>query len=160
MLTNFDATNSPSSRTVVKSGVAVKIGVFILIGIVAFFIDRFILHAPGLFFASSSPVDSVHVEQSIDLGKLAGAYQTSYRQIIGVYLGQEATIAAGDQATVSLTQQAKDALLALTVPPQFKDIHLQSIIILDRINIAATKSAPKDIAPALAELKKVATSID
>lgn len=69
-------------------------------------------------------------EPLIDAERLSGKYSQQYRQILDDYLSRAQS---GSSDLPPATLQAKERLLALTVPAPDRNKHLQAVLLLERM---------------------------
>jgi len=91
----------------------------------------------GYQSAGSRDFDSASTEWPvITTIQLEKSYQTKVAMIIGDYLS---TVNITDGQFLNKTEQLKNQLLALIVPPQYRDSHLALVLSLDKMETEAEK---------------------
>ncbi len=133
------------------------IGAVIAIALIAFLI----IWAWGPFRNSASPAmpiaadagsDSGSVIKAIDQAKLAADYKAASDKIFAEYI---AAVSADPKKIASLSSGAKNALLGLTLPSEYKDRHLSEVILLGEIASLSQSGKTSEAEAKLSQLKAI-----
>lgn len=133
-----------ATPTRIGSGVLIKIMFFVAVGVGAFLFDNFILNSVQVGQDEAQKFLTRQVDQSL----LSAQYRENYLQIIGAYLSDQTS----DSSAANL---AKEKLLTLTVPADYRDYHLRSVLDLNSLGEAASSDKVNESNGQLMELQNI-----
>lgn len=134
-------------KTISKTSKKLIIG--IIIGLVVLIISVGVVVQLGN--GSAQKMATNPQKQAEYLAKIKNEYQANFRQIISGYLA--AAIGSGD--LLNLTGQIKEKILALRVPVDCKDNHLQTVLLLSGIEEKIKSQSIGDLQENLAGLQNI-----
>lgn len=128
-----------------KVAISFLIGLLLLGGLAALIIRYFEVFSDLNRTVNKNPAQG----QAVDLARLAETYQTESAGILSVFFA-----AYGNGADVpAAAKQAQQDLLALSLPAEYKQPHLQAILLLGEISDLAAAGDSSELAGKITELR-------
>jgi len=135
-------------KTRYKLIIGAIVGFAVIGGIAALLLQYFELYSDMGQTVSKNPIQ----QQAVNMAQLSETYQAESARIISGFL---AAAESGSADVAALASEAQKSMLALSLPPQYRQKHLSEVLLLGEIRDAAMSEQSAKASAKIAELKGI-----